>query len=47
MEEAIMKTEKVTVSFGGLDAVKDVDFAVYPKEIVGLIGPNGAGKSTF
>lgn len=47
MKDAIMKTEKVTVSFGGLDAVKDVDFEVYPNEIVGLIGPNGAGKSTF
>jgi branched-chain amino acid transport system ATP-binding protein len=47
MNKVIMKTENVTVSFGGLAAVKDVDFEVYEDEIVGLIGPNGAGNSTF
>jgi branched-chain amino acid transport system ATP-binding protein len=35
------------VSFGGVRAVVDVDFEVYPGELVGLIGPNGAGKTTF
>ncbi len=33
--------------FGGLTAVKSVDFTVNSGEIVGLIGPNGAGKTTF
>ena len=38
---------KVTKYFGGLAAVKDVDFDIKEKELVGLIGPNGAGKSTL
>lgn len=38
---------KVTKYFGGLGAVKEVDFIVKGKEIVGLIGPNGAGKTTL
>lgn len=38
---------KVTKRFGGLTAVKSVDFNVGQGEIVGLIGPNGAGKTTF
>ena len=43
----ILEGRSVTKRFGGLVAVNDVDFAVYPREIVGLIGPNGSGKTTL
>ena len=34
-------------SFGGIDAVSDIEFSVAEGEIVGFIGPNGAGKTTL
>lgn len=43
----VLEGQGVTKRFGGLVAVSDVDFAVYPREIVGLIGPNGSGKTTL
>jgi branched-chain amino acid transport system ATP-binding protein len=43
----ILKTEALTVRFGGLAAVNNVSISVPPGEIRGIIGPNGAGKSTF
>jgi branched-chain amino acid transport system ATP-binding protein len=44
---SILEAKGVTKIFGGLVAVKAVDFRVEKGEIVGLIGPNGAGKTTF
>jgi branched-chain amino acid transport system permease protein len=44
--EPLLEVRALRKVFGGLVAVRDVDFAVRAGEIVGLIGPNGAGKST-
>ncbi|MBK5268659.1 MAG: ABC transporter ATP-binding protein [Acidimicrobiia bacterium] len=47
MTEPLLDGRGVTKRFGGLVAVNNVDFQVYPHEIVGLIGPNGSGKTTL
>jgi branched-chain amino acid transport system ATP-binding protein len=43
----VLEIEDVRRSFGGIQAVSGVSFAVEPQEIVGIIGPNGSGKSTL
>ncbi|MFC3346320.1 ABC transporter ATP-binding protein [Streptomyces echinoruber] len=47
MTTPVLQASGVTMRFGGLTAVRSVDFTVNTGEIVGLIGPNGAGKTTF
>jgi ABC-2 type transport system ATP-binding protein len=42
----VIKVEKLTKSYGAVQALKEVSFEVNAGEIVGLLGPNGAGKTT-
>ena len=44
--EIVLSVSGLTKNFGGLHAVRGVDFQVNKGSIVGLIGPNGAGKTT-
>ncbi|NLJ16634.1 MAG: ABC transporter ATP-binding protein [Clostridiales bacterium] len=43
----LLEINELSISFGGLNAVTDVNFYINSGEIFGLIGPNGAGKTTL
>ena len=42
----ILKTDNITMQFGGVTAVNLLNIEINEHEIVALIGPNGAGKTT-
>jgi branched-chain amino acid transport system ATP-binding protein len=44
--KTLLKVSQLKVSYGGIQAVKGVDFEVREGELVSLIGSNGAGKTT-
>ena len=44
---ALLETKGLSKSFGGVQALQDVDVHIEEGSIHGLIGPNGSGKSTF
>jgi ABC-type branched-subunit amino acid transport system ATPase component/ABC-type branched-subunit amino acid transport system permease subunit len=44
---SVLATRSLSVRFGGVVAVDNVDFHAEPGEVIGLIGTNGAGKSTL
>jgi branched-chain amino acid transport system ATP-binding protein len=46
MTDAIFSAEGLSLSFGGVHAVRDVSFDVAPGDVFTIIGPNGAGKTT-
>jgi branched-chain amino acid transport system ATP-binding protein len=43
---ALLQLDRVTIRFGGLVAVSELDLKVESRQLFGLIGPNGAGKTT-
>jgi branched-chain amino acid transport system ATP-binding protein len=43
----ILKVEGLSKDFGGIRAIKDLDFSVQEGQIKAIIGPNGAGKTTL
>lgn len=47
MTKPILKVSGLTMDFGGIRALNQLDLEVSSGEIVALIGPNGAGKTTF
>lgn len=46
-DHPLVEMKGISKSFGEIQALKSVDFAVNQKEIIGLVGDNGAGKSTL
>jgi branched-chain amino acid transport system ATP-binding protein/urea transport system ATP-binding protein len=46
-QDYLIETTQLSLSFGGLNAVNNVDFKLHAGELRCLIGPNGAGKTTF
>ncbi|NNE20977.1 MAG: ABC transporter ATP-binding protein [Rhizobiales bacterium] len=46
-DETLLAVEGVTLSFGGVQAIKDVSFDIKKGEIRAIIGPNGAGKTSM
>jgi ribose transport system ATP-binding protein len=46
-QQPILELHDITKAFGGVEALRGVDFALSPGEIHGLVGENGAGKSTL
>ncbi len=46
MRTTLLKVQGLKVAYGGIQAVKGIDFEVHEGELVSLIGSNGAGKTT-
>ena len=47
MPEPTLRLVNVSKSFGEVKSLQNINFEVYPGEVVGLLGDNGAGKSTL
>ena len=47
MNRPVLQVTRLSMDFGGIHAMSELDLEVHRGEIVALIGPNGAGKTTF
>ena len=46
-EEVLLQVKNLSKSFGGVNAVSNVNLDLHKGEILGIIGPNGSGKTTL
>ncbi|HHX77894.1 MAG TPA: ATP-binding cassette domain-containing protein [Firmicutes bacterium] len=46
LTEPIVEAKNLSKNYGAFQAVKGIDFSIYPGECFGILGPNGAGKTT-
>ncbi len=46
-KQLVLQATDISIVFGGLRAVSDLNLEIYKGELIGLIGPNGAGKTTL
>ncbi len=44
--QALLELKDVTLRFGGIKALSDINFTLHDNEVIALIGPNGAGKTS-
>ncbi|WP_299980669.1 ABC transporter ATP-binding protein [Desulfobacula sp.] len=47
MTDPILKIDQLSKRFGGVKALENVSFDVFPGDVLGIIGPNGSGKTTI